>query len=208
MNKVRFSSLQANNNRTSNGCQKKSIDSIEKDLIAVFLGNPAHSSLLNTVIHDPSEENKCLVVSTFQKFIFQIRFTKYLSSLIRFADIDYHGKRKRVEERNPIIFDSPIGDEGELTLGEQLLQRNQMNTKNPICKPDLFLASIEDAALYNAFSKLTDRQKTVITLAYSACDLDTEIACALQVSQQAISKTRLLALKKMRNSIEHSTTTP
>jgi len=183
-------------------CKKKFTGSIENDFISGFLRNPAHSSLLSAVLHNPSEENQRLIVHTFQKFIFQIRFTKYLSSLIRFADIDYHRKRKRVEERNQLIFDSPISDDGETTLGEQLLQGEQLSLNNPTYNPELFFASIEDISLHKAFSKLTERQKYVITLAYSACELDTEIACTLQVSQQAVTKTRSTALKKMRNYLE------
>lgn len=188
--------------------KNKSTDSNENEFIILFMRNPAHSSLISTVIHNPSEENKRLIVSTFQKFIFQIRFTKYLSSLIRFADIEYHRKRKRIEERNQLIFDKPISDQSDFTLGEHLLQRdNYQDHYIPPYEPEMFLASIENTSLHVAFSKLTERQKYVITLAYSACELDTEIAQTLEVSQQAVTKTRLLALNKMRKFLEDNLST-
>jgi DNA-directed RNA polymerase specialized sigma24 family protein len=123
--------------------------------------------------------------------------------MIRFANIDYHRKRRKMEERNQLVFDSPVGEEGELTLGEYVMSRlPESPMVLPTSNPDYFEANLNDPELYSVFSKLTDRQKIVVTLSYSACELDTEIARMLNVSQQAITKTRISALNKMRRGIQ------
>ncbi|WP_438350935.1 hypothetical protein ACP8HI_09965 [Paenibacillus sp. FA6] len=174
----------------------------ENKVISSFFGNPYHVYLFVNMICEPSIDKKMELEMTFRKFYFCIRFTKYLCSLIKFADVDYHRKRKKQEDRNPLVFDTPMGEEGDMTLGELLLFISvQPELGLPQRNPDIFQSAIEDPKLFTVFSRLTSKQKQVITLAYDAGVLDTEIASVLMVSQQAITKTRRTALEKMKREL-------
>ncbi|UUZ83509.1 hypothetical protein LJK88_06520 [Paenibacillus sp. P26] len=168
-----------------------------------FFADPEHMDLLAKTLLCQSAENRDKLELAFRRYFFQIRFTKYLCSLIKFCDIDYHRKRIKEEHRHPLVFDSPVDDSGESTLGELLCSISKaIEDELPAKDPVSFQQSIVDESLYFAFGRLTDKQKLVITLAYSTCALDTEIATLLRISQQAITKTRISALRKMRTYIK------
>ncbi|WP_240416636.1 hypothetical protein [Paenibacillus periandrae] len=170
----------------------------KNSVIQGFFENQSHVCLLAKYLRTPTPENLLHLEVAFRRFFFRIRFTKYLSSLIRFSDIDYHRNRIKNEQRNVLIFDSP-NEEGEGTFGE-MLQGMTVTIEDDITATDsqAFQQSLDSDSLFFAFNSLTDRQKFIITLAYSCCVLDTDIANLLQISQQAISKTRQSALRKMR----------
>jgi DNA-directed RNA polymerase specialized sigma24 family protein len=178
-------------------------------IVRGFLEDLAHVSLLARNLVSPSIENKNQLENAFRRHFFRIRFTKYLCSLIRFCDIDYHRKRTKEEQRNPLVFDTPIDQDGEATLGELLYSiSNAIEEEIPARDPELFQQTMVDETLFFAFNRLTDKQKLVITLAYSSCALDTEIATLLRISQQAITKTRVAALRKMKKYIVNPTHLP
>ncbi|MFC0211387.1 hypothetical protein ACFFK0_02805 [Paenibacillus chartarius] len=172
----------------------------QNPVIQGFFHVKGHLALLAQVLLDPSEENCSQLESTFSRYFFRVRFTKYLCSLIRFCNIDIQRKRTRDENRLLLVFDKPLDEEGDATFGELMhCISNSVIRDSPLLNdPYLFHESIEDESLYDAFTRLTDKQKLVITLSYSLCQLDTEIANLLCVSQQAITKTRKTALIKMR----------
>ncbi|MFC3773811.1 sigma-70 family RNA polymerase sigma factor, partial [Paenibacillus sp. GCM10012303] len=135
----------------------------------------------------------------FQRFFFNIRFKKYLYSLIKFANVDYGRKIKKEKERYICSFDSPVGEEGEVTLGEILVIKMEDRVENTTFKdPELFSMSFDNEMLYFAFSKLSQRQKRVLTLVFSGDFRDSQIARQLSVSQQAVSKTKTTALHNIR----------
>ena len=172
-------------------------------VIRGFFESPEHVSLLCQYILFHTTENRSQLERAFRRYFFQIRFTKYLGSLIRFCDIDYHRKRTREEQRNQLVFDTPVDESGDATLGELIYSiSHALEDEFPVDNPASFQQLIMDESLFLAFNQLTDKQKLVITFAYSSCALDTEIATLFRISQQAITKTRLSALKKMRNYIE------
>jgi DNA-directed RNA polymerase specialized sigma24 family protein len=168
-------------------------------VIQGFFTDPEHVRLLAQHLLCPSPENSNQLEAAFRRYFFRIRFTKYLCSLIRFCNIDYHRKRTREEQRSRLVFDSAIDDSGEATLGELLYSDSKaIEDEMPVWDPASFQQSFADEALFFAFNRLTAKQKLVITLAYSSCALDTEIAALLRISQQAITKTRLSAIRKLR----------
>lgn len=169
----------------------------------MFLEDATHFALYIRYHKKPSQEIRNELCKRFHKFLFSVRFTKYLSSLIRFSQIDFHRSYRKLMDRNQLIFDSMVGDEKEVSVGELLSISVKMGTATkPLKNREEFQDSIEDPHLYIAFSKLTDRQKEIVTLAYAVDISDTEIASLLKVSQQAITKTRSNALGKMRQFFE------
>ncbi|MNJ75765.1 Sigma-70, region 4 [compost metagenome] len=61
-----------------------------------------------------------------------------------------------------------------------------------------FQASIMNDNLAQAFATLSQKQQLIATLCYALCYQDNEIARMIGISPQAVSKTRNLALKKLR----------
>lgn len=183
---------------------KTSLNNFEVELISSFFRDQTNVALLISVLQNCSEENRRKIGQEFQRYIFHVRFVSYISSLIRYANIDYHRKRKKIEERNQLIFDTPIKEESEISLGEYLLSNSYVPSNSATFNSESFLSSIENCDLSEAFSRLTERQKYVITLAYSVCERDTEIASRLQVSQQAVTKTKKAAIKQLKKSLQRN----
>lgn len=172
----------------------------QNPVVSRFFESREHQVLLENYLVNPTNENRLQLEHEFRRFLFRIRFVRYLCSLIRYSAIDFHRQLKREEERNQLVFDVVLDEEGDMTFGEFLYNRiPQSHYDIPTRDPERFHSSFVDENLYNAFDQLTDKQRLVVTLAYSACALDTEIARLLQISQQAITKTRLVALRKMRH---------
>lgn len=175
----------------------------ENAVVRRFFEEPHHMRLLSDYLSLPSYENQMILEQTFQRYFFRVRFTSYMSSIIKYANMDYQRKYKKDEDRELLIFDKPIDEEEDVTLGEFLFTLTDGGQQNEEVhsNPNEFAQSLDNDELYLAFGLLTDRQKLVITLSYSSYALDKEIAATLSVSQQAITKTRILALTKLRDSL-------
>lgn len=174
-------------------------------VISYFFEQKQHIQLFGKLLTEPSIEINDELEQAFRRFYFNIRFTKYLSSLVHYADIDFHRACRRKAVRNPLIFDRRRDEEGEMGYGELLISLSSQSETEENGKvysdPVAFQSSIENPNLFSAFTALTQKQKVVITLAYAAGIMDTDIACAMKVTQQAITKTRITALRKMKGSL-------
>ena len=100
------------------------------------------------------------------------------------------------------LTDKPISEDDEMALGEMLTNIYYGDDYLQVTvNPDKFHIQLENEYLYEAFSKLTSKQKVVIALAYSARYRDQEIANCFNVTQQSISKMRAKTLRNMRQHI-------
>jgi RNA polymerase sigma factor (sigma-70 family) len=138
----------------------------------------------------------------FRKYFFQFRFITYVTSSLKFMSIDQMRRNQRYATRNVLIYDRPSSDESSMCIGETMsgyqtsvdnLQSDKQSTN--------FQEGFADEHVELAFGSLTDKQKHVTTLYYGQGYHDHEIASRLQVSQQAIAKTRNAALKKMKTAL-------
>ncbi|GFN31369.1 sigma-70 family RNA polymerase sigma factor [Paenibacillus xylaniclasticus] len=172
---------------------------MEHPLIRTFVSNPVHMELVKRYMEKPTPERLERLNKAFKIFNFAVRFTKYLSTLIRKGRIDFVRRMKRTEEREQVIFDRQISEEDETVIGEMLGAIYQGDDLPQVTvDPEVFQQQLNNEWLYEAFARLTNRQKVVITLTYSALSRDVEIARLLHVTQQAVSKTRRSALRSMR----------
>lgn len=141
----------------------------------------------------------------FKRFYFNIRFTAYVASIIRYSSYDQNRKYKKIDKYNPLLYDQPLkGESGGGSLGEIWLEKyaEDLETSAETSEPQIFRESLDNKKLVNAFSALTDRQQLIITWSYSLCLRDHEIANILKVSEQAIQKCRSTALRKMKIAIQ------
>ncbi|WP_375102280.1 hypothetical protein ACDZ28_01005 (plasmid) [Paenibacillus sp. RS8] len=176
--------------------------SLQHPIVLGFSSHPENAILVEKFINNPTESNHEKLNQAFKIYIFAIRFTKYLSSLITNSRIDYLRKVKKDEERELLIFDKPLSTDEDVALGEILSNvYHGEDIPQVTVDPDVFQSQLNNEWLYHGFSKLTPKQKFVITLAYSSCSRDSEIALLLHVTQQSISKTRKTSLQKLKRYI-------
>ncbi|MCA0988930.1 sigma-70 family RNA polymerase sigma factor [Guptibacillus algicola] len=131
----------------------------------------------------------------FHMYYAEIRFIAYMSRLIHYTAINFDRKHRLNSMRYPLTLDQPVKENGDswidLVAGEPI----QPTTKDV---DQQFLSF----SLFRAYKRLTAKQKEVLDLFYSEGATDTEIANDFGVSQQAVSKRRKRALKKLRDVVK------
>lgn len=136
---------------------------------------------------------------THRQFIFRIRFIKYLTSAMRFSQIDFNKRRQKRIAKTPLVFDTPVGESKDIKYGELIqLEHIQNDQEMFVLNTEQFLAQISDERVHHAITQLTSKQKEIIALSYGCDEYDVEIAKRLGVSPQAVCKSRKSAIYKLR----------
>ncbi|WP_186375500.1 sigma-70 family RNA polymerase sigma factor [Paenibacillus xylanexedens] len=139
---------------------------------------------------------------SFRRYFFQIRFVAYVTSSLQFMSIDQMRRNQRYAARNVLIYDKPSSDDSSVCIGEiKSTYQSSPDTAQPDEYSMFLKGNFTDEHVESAYQKLTDKQKHVTTLYYGFGYRDHEIATKLQVSQQAVAKTRNTALKKMKTTM-------
>lgn len=161
----------------------------EDHMIKEFLKIEKNLQLYNKYLLHPTIINKNSLDDSFKEFFIEAKFTSYISSLIRLYSIDFDKRQRRLGKRNILISEDEKFNvhafpsvESEFSLKEARL--------------DDIATSVQ---LHKAISRLTDKEKKTLLLAYVFEYSDTEVSKLEGVSQQAISKTRLKSLKKIKD---------
>lgn len=166
-----------------------------------FFQQDIHIDLLLKALNG-DEDGQRELEEKFRKYFFRVRFVKFLVSTIKYCTIDQMRLIQKNDTRNQLIFDQPVSEEGDGTLGEWLLGKKQPQEFEPIINDSSqFQASFANERLSRAFAALSRKQQLITTLCYALCYQDNEIARMIGVSPQAVCKTRNLALQKLRLSI-------
>lgn len=171
----------------------------KQELLKKFLAIREHQEVWHKFTRDPSPQYEQLLNKAFRKFIFQVRFLKYISTSIRYAAIDFDKRLNRIRNREQLILDQPLEDEERNLLNERWLKTNDQIVEESFFAISMnFVEAIEDPLIYRALRSLTDRQKLIGTLSFVLKYQDKEIADLLGVSQQSVSKTKKVAIEKIR----------
>lgn len=171
----------------------------KQELLKKFLAIRDHQEVWHKFTRDPSPQYEQLLNKAFRKFIFQVRFLKYISTSIRYAAIDFDKRLNRIRNREQLILDQPLEDEERNLLNERWLKTNDQIVEESFFAISMnFAEAIEDPLIYRALRSLTDRQKLIVTLSFVLKYQDKEIADLLGVSQQSVSKTKKVAIEKIR----------
>ena len=185
--------------KTKKRAGRKSVLPSSDFMVERFFSHPQNVCLLHSCLDSPSSECWEKLEEAFSNFYFEVIFTKYLSSTIKFAYMDYERKRRRRAERNMAILDMDAHENQQETIGERYVSRNDdelLLLSRP--DPQKMLDSLSNESVYRAFSKLTQNQKIILTLSYAMCCPDKEIAAKMSVTPQAVSKARNAALANLR----------
>ncbi|CAM4438825.1 sigma-70 RNA polymerase sigma factor region 4 domain-containing protein [Paenibacillus tarimensis] len=174
-------------------------------VVAGFFQDEARVGLLLKAM-DGDPESRRELEQSFRRHFFRIRFMKYMVSTVKFAAIDQQRSCRRRDAVQPLLYDCPsTTEEGAPLLGE-LFQNSRdpssaAASEEAVTDPETFHNSLTNEQLADAFASLTYKQKLVTTLCYALGYRDTEAAQMLGVSPQSISKTRRLALSKLRQAM-------
>ncbi len=156
---------------------------------------------LNVLVLSLFWEKDCkdLLDQLFREFYFEYRFIAYISQLLYFEAVNYDKTKRKDEERQRVILDQPINQEENITLIDKFTSSESI--KDEVNEGE-FQNSLANEVLFKAFGDLTKKQQQILYLAYVEELKDVEIAKKLNVSQQAVSKTRKNALMILRKSLE------
>ncbi|GED55191.1 hypothetical protein BBO01nite_44320 [Brevibacillus borstelensis] len=160
-------------------------DNIQKEnkVIRSFFSDPENKRIYEKVIESNREDLLEELNKRFREFFLEVRLIKFISTIIHNTVIELDIQaRKKAQFLDP--YDSALHD--KLSTQEALGDKKVL---------------FDDEVISKAFQSLTNNEKKVITLAFVKELKESEIAKRLNVTQQAVSKTKHRALKKLRETI-------
>ncbi|HEY4552273.1 MAG TPA: sigma-70 family RNA polymerase sigma factor [Bacillaceae bacterium] len=169
---------------------------ITNPLLLNFLNKGDNRKLYDDYCRQPSPETKELLNKRFADFYYEVRMISYLSKIIHFEAKKFDAKIRKHYKRYKLVLDNSVNPADEHLVFSQYLADDHSNHESSAsCRLE---DHIQDPTLNKAVRKLTERQKEVLYWSIVEEMKDIEIAAKLNVSQQAVSKTRNNALLKLR----------
>lgn len=175
-------------------------------LLKAFLGELEHLELYQQYCKSPNEWLKKMIDERFVQFYIRIRAIAYFSKIIYFTARHFDRERRKYENRYVLTLDSSSNDgngskiEGSSTFKELIVDESATIHDYERLNHELN-QYIQHPMLYKAIQSLNKRQQQILFLAYVMNISDTEISKKLNVTQQAISKSKNNALAKVRRMI-------
>lgn len=174
------------------------INEIKNPLLKSFLADKKHYDLYQNYYQYPTEVTKEKLNSSYQKFHAKLRAISYFSKVIHYSARHIDKRTRTHENRYVLMLDGHKEDSGDELSLKDCLQDQHAQRKFEEHLNEKIEDFIEDKKLFHAISTLNERQKQILYLSYIMNFSDTEISKILNVTQQAISKSRVAALKKVR----------
>lgn len=176
---------------------------LQNEVIKSFLKQAKNEQLLAQVLMDPSKKNIKLLDKEFKAYYLKIKVIKYISSLIHFYTIDFDKKNNQRNRRFILMLDAPKHESDDNPTNLIDVQPSKHTTETDYFESmQTFQELIESAKLYNAYQKLTSKQKKVLDLIYIQGYNTKEVARFYKETPQNISNIHKRALKKIKKSFE------
>lgn len=170
---------------------------LNNPIIKDFLSKRNNYQLFKRSICNPTFQNKELLDKTFRSFYFQLRFTAYVSSTLYFHGINLDKKIRETNYRFQVTLDQAVNDNSELSYKDLIEYHEDFEIES-----DNILDYIINPILYEALQNITFNQRKILYLVYIKGFTDSEVSILLKKSQQAVSKSRNKALKKIKSFME------
>ncbi len=170
---------------------------LNNQIIKAFLSKEENYQLFKKALCYPTLQNQELLDKTFRAFYFYIRFTAYVSSTLYFHGINLDKRIRKTNYRFPITLDQPMDYNSEISHKDLVEHRENFEIES-----ENLLDYIINPNLYDALQEITPNQMEILHLVYVKGFTDTEVSFLLNKSQQAVSKSRSKALKKVRKYME------
>jgi len=175
-------------------------------LLKAFLAEQEHLELYHQYCKSPNECLKKKIDERFAKFYIRIRAIAYFSKLIYFTARHFDRERRKYENRYVLTLDSSSSDgngskaDGSNSMKEMIVDESASVSLYERISHELD-QYIQHPMLHKAIQSLNKRQQQILYFAYVINISDTEISKKLNVTQQAISKSKNNALAKVRRLI-------
>lgn len=182
---------------------KENKEFLNNPVIKDFLSKKENYLLLKQSICYPTIKNQEKLDEAFRAFYFSIRFTSYISSTLYFHGINLDKKIRETNFRFPMTLDQPVKEDSETSAKELAVYHENFEIAS-----DNILDYITDSKLYQALRNLTLNQREILYLVYIKGWTDSEVSIYLKKSQQAVSKSRNKAIKKVRKYFEENSRSP
>lgn len=175
------------------------IDPIQERIIQKFLSDDYHKKLYQLAAHNPTGANLQALDNAFKEFYGEIRMIKYISNSLYFNAVNFDKRYRLYAERNQLMREEDVQYNMQLmkmvSISMDPLESNALNEYD-------LIELVEDEAVLLAMKELTDTQRTILHAKYALHLADIEIAQVLNISQQAVSKSRNSSLKKIQKFIQ------
>ncbi|WP_232713360.1 sigma-70 family RNA polymerase sigma factor [Bacillus xiapuensis] len=155
-----------------------------------------NQSLLREYRETRNENVRLQLDTRFKSFYFKVKTISYLSKLIHFEAIHFDQKIRQNHERFSLILDKNV--EGSEIRLIDLIEDNSQEELSMNQLEDY----ITDEKVYSAVSSLTNKQKRILYLMFVKDKKEKEISSILGISQQAVSKQKKAAIKKIRERLD------
>lgn len=170
-------------------------------IIKNFLQSDHHRYLFDKVAREPSKANRDALNHCFKDFYTQIRFISYVSKVIHWKTIQFARDRTLEKTHFKLLLDTPINnDDNSITWKDQLRDESVASIEQQVINASHhFDDQILNPMLFHAWQQLTLRQQMILEYLYIAKMKDKEIANLFGISQQAVSKSKIRALAKLKS---------
>jgi len=174
----------------------------QQQIIQSFLQQPNCLSYVKKAVCFPTNENLKKVDEAFKEFYGKVRILTYLSNMIYYNAINYDRKIKKDKDREMLILDKPLKEDGEegVTHKDVLCQTN--SDLISAIAGETISEHVEEKDLFEAIQTLTSKQQEIINYKYIFGLKNKEIAEMLGNSPQNISAIHQRALRKLKNYLE------
>ncbi|WCT55625.1 sigma-70 family RNA polymerase sigma factor [Paenibacillus kyungheensis] len=168
----------------------------QNPIIHSFLSIQSNKQLLEQAMYYPTAQNKQKLNQAFKLFFLEARFTSYIASLIHFSAINYDKKNRLYKDRYQLIVDqNRDSDHASASIFPA-------DTDTYHFVEQSWQQVMTEKRMYEAIEQLTSREQSILCYLYIYEMTEKEISTKLQVTQQAISKTKRLALKKLQTYLQ------
>lgn len=174
-------------------------ENLEDPLVANFLNDESNYEKFLAFIESPNPETKTTLDSAFKSYYKNVKVTSYINKLIHFFSIDLDKKKNKYNANNMLILDRPIGEDGNITLKENLPSRLPTELNSMRLPLEELLENLE---LYEAWTTLSLKQKKILRLKYQYNLKDVEIAATLSETKQVISYNHKKAIQILRDALK------
>lgn len=158
---------------------------IENKVIQSFLQVPENKELYKQVIELNDENSLKELNKMFKDFFLEIRLLKYISTIIHNSVIEMD-IRYRKKEQILVPYNEQLHDKETFEIVNDSRELNEF---------------LEDGKMIGCLNVLTEKEKNILSLIYMKELKEGEIAMSLNISQQAVSKTKRRALQKIREMV-------
>lgn len=141
--------------------------------------------------------------SKFYDYLFKVFACGYVKKTIIYNSMKYKKQRKEEKSREELslnIIPEGFDEERINAIIDENTYNNELFYETNYCD-EVFSQIVENLELLRALNTLTERQKEVIYMCYVLEEKEAALAKKLNVSLQAINKTKNQAIRKLRRAM-------